>query len=122
MAPALSFLILRQKKKSDSGWEVYKYFGREKTNIDILYWIEKVQELGCGEILLTSIDHEGLQKGLDYNLLDSVIKTLKVPLIYSGGLSGTKEVQKIKKNYKNISLSMSSIFHYNKVTLQELKN
>ena len=78
--------------------------------------------MGCGEILLTSIDHEGLQKGLDYNLLDSVIKTLKVPLIYSGGLSGVKEVKNIKKNYKNISLSMSSILHYNKATLEELKN
>jgi cyclase len=78
--------------------------------------------LCCGEILLTSIDHEGLQKGLDYNLLDSVIKILKVPLIYSGGLSGPKEVQNIKKNYKNVSLSMSSILHYNKATLEELKN
>jgi cyclase len=113
---------IEAKKKYDSTWEVYKYFGREKTNIDIVYWIEKVQELGCGEILLTSIDHEGLQKGLDYNLLDTVIKILKVPLIYSGGLSGAKEVQNIKKNYKNVSLSMSSILHYNKATLKELKN
>lgn len=113
---------IEAKKKSDTNWEVYKYFGRERTGIDVSYWIEKVQELGCGEILLTSIDYEGLQRGLDYNLLDSVIKNLNVPLIFSGGLSGSKEVQVVEKKYTNVSLAMSAILHYNKVTLTELKN
>jgi cyclase len=110
-----------EAKKNESSWEAYKYFGREKTGLDIIYWIKKVQDLGCGEILLTSIDHEGLQRGLDYNLLDKIIKILNVPLIFSGGLTGITEVKKIEKFYKNVSLSMSSVLHYNKINLKDLK-
>lgn len=111
-----------EAKKNDLSWEVYKYFGREKTNLDIIYWVKKVQDLGCGEILLTSVDHEGLQKGLDYKLLDAVYKILNVPLIFSGGFTGIKEIQKIKRDYKNVSISMSSVLHYNKIKLNQLKN
>jgi cyclase len=69
---------IEAKKKNHSKWEAYKYFGREKTGLDIIDWIKKVQDLGCGEILLTSVDHEGLEKGLDYNLLDNIVKILNV--------------------------------------------
>lgn len=110
-----------EAKKNDSSWEVYKYFGREKTGLDIIYWIKKVQDLGCGEILLTSIDYEGLEKGMDYNLLDKIVKILNVPLIFSGGFSGIQDIKKIKKNYKNVSLSMSSVLHYNKIKLKNLR-
>ena len=110
-----------EEKKNDSSWEVYKYFGREKTGLDIIYWIKKVQDLGCGEILLTSIDYEGLEKGMDYNLLDKIVKILNVPLIFSGGFSGIQDIKKIKKNYKNVSLSMSSVLHYNKIKLKDLR-
>jgi cyclase len=110
-----------EAKKNYSSWEVYKYFGREKTGLDIIYWIKKVQDLGCGEILLTSIDYEGLEKGLDYNLLDKIVKILNVPLIFSGGFSGIQDIKKIKKNYKNVSLSMSSVLHYNKIKLKDLR-
>jgi len=110
-----------EAKKNNSSWEVYKYFGREKTDLDIIYWIKKVQDLGCGEILLTSVDHEGLQKGLDYKLLDTVIKILNVPLIFSGGFTGIEEMQKIERNYENVSLSMSSVLHYNKIKLKDLR-
>jgi cyclase len=112
---------IEAKKKDHSSWEVYKYFGREKTGIDVIDWIKKVQDLGCGEILLTSVDHEGMEKGLDYNLLDNVIKILNVPLIFSGGFSGTEDIKKIEKKYKNVSLSISSVLHYNKIKLKELR-
>ena len=112
---------IEAKKKDHSSWEVYKYFGREKTGINVIDWIKKIQDLGCGEILLTSVDHEGLEKGLDYNLLDNVIKILNVPLIFSGGFSGTEDIKKIEKKYKNVSLSMSSVLHYNKIKLKDLR-
>ena len=110
-----------EAKRNVSSWEVYKYFGREKTGLDIIYWIKKVQDLGCGEILLTSIDYEGLEKGMDYNLLDKIVKILNVPLIFSGGFSGPQDIKKIKKNYKNVSLSMSSVLHYKKIKLKDLR-
>jgi cyclase len=112
---------IEAKKKNYSKWEAYKYFGREKTGLDIIDWIKKVQDLGCGEILLTSIDHEGLEKGLDYNLLDNIVKILNVPLIFSGGFSGINDIKKIEKNYKNVSLSISSVLHYDKIKLKDLR-
>jgi cyclase len=112
---------IEAKKTNHSSWEAYKYFGREKTELDIIYWVKKVQDLGCGEILLTSIDHEGLEKGLDYNLLDNIIKVLNVPLIFSGGFAGINDIREIEKNYKNVSLSMSSVLHYNKIKLKDLR-
>jgi cyclase len=112
---------IEAKKKNHSKWEAYKYFGREKTGLDIIDWIKKVQDLGCGEILLTSVDHEGLEKGLDYNLLDNIVKILNVPLIFSGGFSGIDDIKKIEKNYKNVSLSISSVLHYDKIKLKDLR-
>ena len=112
---------IEAKKKNHSKWEAYKYFGREKTGLDIIDWIKKVQDLGCGEILLTSVDHEGLEKGLDYNLLDNIVKILNVPLIFSGGFSGINDIKKIEKNYKNVSLSISSVLHYDKIKLKDLR-
>jgi cyclase len=112
---------IEAKKKNHSKWEAYKYFGREKTGLDIIDWIKKVQDLGCGEILLTSVDHEGLEKGLDYNLLDNIVKILNVPLIFSGGFSGINDIKKIEKKYKNVSLSISSVLHYDKIKLKDLR-
>lgn len=111
---------IEAKKKENKSWEAYRYFGREKTNLNVIEWIQKVQDLGCGEILLTSIDFEGLQKGFDLELLDSVIKIIKVPLIFSGGCGKKLDVEFIKKNYTNVSLSISSVLHYNKINLKNL--
>ena len=112
---------IEAKQTSDSVWEVYKYYGREKTGYEINEWIKIVQDYGCGEILLTSIDHEGTQNGLDYKLLDHVYKKIFCPFIFSGGFSGLKELKKISK-YKNLSLSAASVFHYNDVNISEIKN
>lgn len=113
-------IYIEAKKVGEKKWEAYKYFGREPTGLDIIYWIKTIQDLECGEILLTSIDYEGLEKGLDYEILDQIIKYLEVPLILSGGFSGAKDLKKIKDNYSNVSISMSSVLHYNKLKLREI--
>ena len=59
---------IEAKKSSEKKWEVYKFYGREKTGLDLNYWIEKVQEYDCGEIILTSVDKEGLQEGMDFEM------------------------------------------------------
>ena len=73
------------KKIHSDEWEVYKNYGREKTGLKVKNWIKLIQELGCGEILLTSIDNEGLEKGYDIQLLEYIYDEIKVPLIISGG-------------------------------------
>lgn len=113
-------IYIEAKKKFDKVWEVYKFFGREPTGLNVIEWVQKVQDLGCGEILLTSIDHEGINLGMDYQLLDEIIEYINVPLIFSGGFNGKEDLNRIKKNYSNVSLSMSSVLHYNKLKIEDL--
>lgn len=114
-------LNIEAKQISNSKWEVYKYYGREKTGIDLCEWIKKVQNLGCGEIILTSIDKEGAQGGMDFNLLDHIIDIIERPLIFSGGLSDKSEIIRLKK-YQGVSVSLASGLHYNKINIADLKN
>lgn len=115
-------VYIEAKKRKEKRWEAYKYFGREPTGLNVKDWIQKVQDLGCGEILLTSIDCEGMNQGMDYPLLDEIIECINVPLIFSGGFNGKEDLNRIKKNYTNVSLSMSSILHYNKLKIKDLLN
>ena len=70
---------------------------KENSNIDLFHWLELVQKYGCGEILLSSIDSDGTEKGCNYELLQKVKKYVNVPIIYSGGCKDIKDVQKFKK-------------------------
>ena len=109
------------KKIHTANWEVYKNYGREKTGLEVKNWIKSIQKLGCGEILLTSIDNEGLEKGYDIPLLEYIYNEVKVPLIMSGGCGSKNDVDNIKKKFPNVSVSMASILHYNKFKIKELR-
>ena len=77
--------------------------------------------MGCGEILLTSVDNEGLEKGYDNQLLEYIYDEIKVPLIISGGCGSKNDIHYIKENFPNVSVSLASILHYNKHKIKELK-
>ena len=109
------------KKIHTTNWEVYKNYGREKTCLEVKNWIKSIQKLGCGEILLTSIDNEGLEKGYDIPLLEYIYSEVKVPLIMSGGCGSKNDVDNIKTKFPNVSVSMASILHYNKFKIKELR-
>ncbi len=113
---------IEAKETSEKKWEVYKYNGREKTNIDLSNWIDKVQSLGCGEILLTSINHEGLQKGFDIDMINSIKNKTYVPLIVSGGCGNIQDIINLKKNYKHSSVALASVLHYGKLKIKDLIN
>lgn len=112
---------IEAKQVNEKKWEVYKFYGREKTGLDLNYWIEKVQEFECGEIILTSVDKEGLQSGMDYEMLENIINKIERPLIFSGGFSKISELQKLKQ-YPCLSLSIASTLHYNNLTIEQIKN
>ena len=111
---------IEAKKISERLWEPYKYSGREKTGINLFEWIKKVQDLGCGELLLTSIDFEGTQQGFDLELLEKIYKLINVPLIFSGGFGLLNHIKDLE-NYSNLSVSIASAFHYNKFRPVDLK-
>ena len=104
-----------------SDWKIFKYSGRDKTGIKLTDWIKLIQDFECGEILLTSIDHEGSFKGFDFRLLNQIFNLIKVPLIVSGGFKDLNDLIKIKNDFKGVSVAIAAALHYKKITIKELK-
>ena len=109
------------KKIDQHKWEPYINCGREKTGLNLIEWIKKVQDDGCGEIILTSIDKEGTEDGFDIDLIQSVYKIIYKPLILSGGCGSIEDINYIKKNFEDCSVSIASIIHYKKHKIKDIK-
>ena len=87
--------------KGNSKWEVMIESGREKTSIDLLEWINECQNLGAGEIILTSVDRDGTETGPDFSLLDKIIDNVKVPLVFGGGFASQDDLIEVFCKYKS---------------------
>ncbi|OIO36270.1 MAG: imidazole glycerol phosphate synthase subunit HisF [Candidatus Omnitrophica bacterium CG1_02_44_16] len=105
----------------ESKWEVYIHGGRTATGLDVVAWAKKAQRLGAGEILLTSMDLDGTKDGYDIALTAAVSKSLKIPVIASGG-AGLKAhfLDVFKKGHADAALA-ASIFHYGEFTVAGIK-
>lgn len=112
---------IEAKKISQEKWEPYINCGREKTGLNLIDWIKKVQDDGCGEILLTSIDREGTEEGFDIDLIKSIYDIIYKPLIVSGGCGSIEDINYIKKKFKDCSVSIASVIHYKKYKIQNIK-
>lgn len=111
------------KRRADgSGWTVYKMGGRVDTGIDAVEWAAKADQLGAGEILLTSMDRDGTKMGYDLELTRTIAECVKIPVIASGG-AGTKEhfCDVLTEGRADAALA-ASLFHYKELEIQELKN
>ena len=108
-------------KKIGHDWIVFSHGGTINTNISALEWLEKLQDLGAGEILLTSMDKDGTKTGFDIELLKIVTNILRIPVIASGGV-GTKEHFFEGVFYGGASaLLAASVFHFNQFSIKEVK-
>jgi cyclase len=110
------------KKCDTNKWEVYTYGGRKPTNIDAVKWAKKVEKLGAGEILLTSMDKDGTKNGYDIELTRAISETVKIPVIASGG-AGTKEhFYEAFTDGKADAALAASLFHYKELSIKKLKS
>ena len=109
------------KRAGKGRWNVYTHGGREDTRIDALLWAMKVEKLGAGEILLTSMDCDGTKGGYDLELTRAVSDAVRIPVIASGGV-GTLEhlAQGFSKGHADAVLA-ASIFHFKEHTITEAK-
>ncbi|MBU6448289.1 MAG: imidazole glycerol phosphate synthase subunit HisF [Rhodospirillales bacterium] len=101
-------------------WEVFSHGGRKPTGIDVLQWAKKVESLGAGELLLTSMDRDGTGEGFDLGLLKSVCNAIRLPVVASGGVG---ELQHFVEGAEAgaTGLLAASIFHFGKFTIGEVK-
>lgn len=100
------------KKNESDSYEVYKNRGRESTGLDPVEWANKAQQLGAGEILLTSIDRDGTKLGYDIELLKSVCNKVKIPVIAFGGVGKWQDLVDGIKIGNADAVSAANIFHY----------
>ena len=110
------------KRRSDgTGWNIYKHGGRIDTGIDAIEWAKKVDMLGAGEILLTSMDGDGTKEGYDVELTKAVCEAVSIPVIASGG-AGTKEhfLEVLTEGKADAALA-ASLFHYKELEINDLK-
>ncbi len=107
--------------ESSGGWEIYTYGGRRPTGIDAIKWCRRMEELGCGEILLTSMDRDGTKEGYDIPLTSRVADAVGVPVIASGGVGGPEHLFEGLTAGKADAVLAASIFHYSEYSIAECK-
>ena len=105
----------------ESGWEIYTHGGRRPTGIDAVRWAARMEELGAGEILLTSMDRDGTRDGYDVPLTRAVADAVGVPVIASGGVGGPEHLLEGLTDAKADAVLAASIFHYGEHTIGECK-
>lgn len=111
----------QELKDEELGWEVYIHGGRKATGIDAVEWARKVEELGAGEILLTSMDADGTKDGYDLELLRNISNTVNIPVIASGGAGKPEHLSDALTIGKADAVLAASIFHEKEYTIKEVK-
>ena len=109
-----------KKKPESANWEVYIHGGRTATGLDAIDWCKKVQQLGAGEILLTSMDRDGTQNGYDLQALKAVSEAVQVPVIASGGAGNVSHIDEALR-VADAAL-LASLLHFRQLTIGEIKN
>ncbi len=110
-----------EAKKQSKSWEVFTDNGREKTNLNVLEWAQYAEDLGAGEILLTSVDQEGTRQGFDCELVNAVSSLVQVPVIASGGMGSCEHLIEVVNNGHANAVAMADILHYDRFTLDEIR-
>ena len=106
---------------AENFYEVYINGGRTPTGMDAVRWAKKVEELGAGEILLTSMDRDGTEDGYECKLTSLISKSVSIPVIASGGAGELKHFLEVFKNTGASAALAASVFHYGKFKIKTLK-
>ena len=110
-------------KRVDGKFTLFAKGGRENTGIDAIEWIKRGAEAGAGEIVVNSIDTDGVKNGFDLEMLEAVCNAVSVPVIASGGAGGIDHFKTLFHTLPKVDAGLAaSIFHFGEVSIKELKN
>lgn len=109
------------KQTAPGKWEVFTHGGRKPTGLDAIEWARKVESLGAGEILLTSMDRDGTRNGFDIALTRSIADAVGIPVIASGGVGGLEHLAQGVTEGRADAVLAASIFHYGEHTVRQAK-
>ncbi len=109
------------KSVGENKWNVFIEGGRIDTGIDAVSWAKKVEELGAGEILLTSMDRDGTQDGYDLSLTSAIVETVGIPVIASGGAGKLEDFFEVLSEAGADAVLAASVFHFRKYSISEVK-
>jgi cyclase len=109
------------KKKDPSHWQVYIYGGRKPVDKDVLEWAREAEDLGAGEILLTSMDKDGTKDGYDLELTRTISEAVNIPVIASGGAGNLEHLYLAFTEGKADAVLAASIFHYGEYSIKQAK-
>jgi imidazole glycerol phosphate synthase subunit hisF (EC 4.1.3.-) len=113
--------IMVDTPKGECWFECSFYGGREFTGIDAIAWAQKVEELGAGEIMLTSMDRDGTYDGFDIPLTDAVSRKIRIPVIASGGCGDVDHMLEVFQKTRASAALAASIFHYDEQNIGSVK-
>ncbi len=108
-------------KRGTQGWEVFSHGGRTPTGKDAIAWAKRVQELGAGEILATSIDRDGTKQGYDLQLIQALNQVLEIPIIASGGVGCWEDIRDVFAIGQADAALAASLFHFDGCCISKLK-
>ena len=115
-------VISADVKRVDGEFRVFAKGGREDTGMEAISWIKRCVELGAGEVVVNSIDTDGVKKGFDLEMLEAVCKAVNVPVIASGGAGSVEDFVTLFQQIPNIDAGLAaSVFHFGEIKIPDLK-
>ncbi|WP_353628708.1 imidazole glycerol phosphate synthase cyclase subunit (plasmid) [Sulfitobacter sp. TCYB15] len=110
-----------EAKKIDTRWEAYIDNGREVTGLDVVDWAQTLEKAGVGELMITSVDKEGTQRGFDVQLVAAVQEVTRRPIIVSGGYGQPKHLDALLAKVRPSGIAVAAALHYKKQEVAEIR-